>query len=98
MPSHWTERRVVVTGMGVVSALGNDLATFWSRLIAGQCGIDRIKAFDPTNFDAQIAAEVKGFEPAPAFPSSKELRRSDIYEQYGVHAGWQAIRDSGLDL
>ena len=98
MASNWTERRVVITGMGVVSGVGNDLETFWSQLIAGQCGVDRIKAFDTTNFDTKIAAEVKDFDPMAAFPSAKELRRSDLFEQYGVHAGWQALRDSGLDL
>ncbi len=98
MPSNWTERRVVVTGMGVVSALGNDLETFWSQLIAGQCGIDRITAFDASAYDTQIAGEVKNFDPTPAFPSPKEVRRTDRYSQLGVYAAWQALRDSGLDL
>ena len=92
------ERRVVVTGMGVVSALGNDLDTFWNKLISGQCGIDRITAFDPSAYDTQIAGEVKNFNPGPAFPSPKEIRRTDRYSQFGVHAAWQALRDSGLDL
>ncbi len=98
MPSNWTERRVVVTGMGVVSALGNDLETFWTQLIAGQCGIDRITAFDASAYDTQIAGEVKNFDPTPAFPSPKEVRRTDRYSQLGVYAAWQALRDSGLDL
>ncbi len=98
MASNWKERRVVVTGMGVVSALGNDVDSFWSQLVAGQCGIDRIAAFDPSAFDTQIAGEVKRFDPAPAFPSPKEVRRTDRYSQFGVHAAWQALRDSGLDL
>jgi 3-oxoacyl-[acyl-carrier-protein] synthase II len=98
MASNWMERRVVVTGMGVVSALGNDLETFWNQLIAGQCGIDRITAFDPSAYDTQIAGEVKNFNPGPAFPSAKEIRRTDRYSQFGVHAAWQALRDSGLDL
>ena len=92
------ERRVVVTGMGVVSALGTDLDTFWNQLIAGQCGIDRITAFDASGYDTQIAGEVKNFNPGPAFPSPKEIRRTDRYSQFGVHAAWQALRDSGLDL
>jgi 3-oxoacyl-[acyl-carrier-protein] synthase II len=98
MASDWTERRVVVTGLGVVSPLGNDLDTFWKRLIAGECGIDRIASFDPSGFDTQIAGEVRGFDPAPAFPSPKEVRRTDRFSQFGVYAGWQALRDSGLDL
>jgi 3-oxoacyl-[acyl-carrier-protein] synthase II len=98
MASNWMERRVVVTGMGVVSALGTDLDTFWNQLVAGQCGIDRITAFDPSGYDTQIAGEVKNFNPGPAFPSPKEIRRTDRYSQFGVHAAWQALRDSGLDL
>ena len=98
MASNWTERRVVVTGMGVVSALGNDLESFWSQLVAGQCGIDRITAFDASAYDTQIAGEVKNFNPVPAFPSPKEVRRTDRYSQLGVYAAWQALRDSGLDL
>ncbi len=84
--------------MGVVSALGHDTDSFWSRLIAGECGIDRIASFDPSAFDTQIAAEVRNFDPAPAFPSPKEVRRTDRYSQFGVYAAWQALRDSGLDL
>lgn len=98
MPSNWQERRVVVTGLGVVTPLGHDLDTFWKRLIAGECGIDRITAFDATDFDTQVAGEVKNFDPTPAFPSPKEVRRTDRYSQFGVHAGWQALRDSGADL
>src|SRR5512145_2271103 len=98
MASNWTERRVVVTGLGVVSSLGTDADTFWGRIVAGECGIDRITGFDPSAFDTQIAAEVRDFNPAPAFPSPKEVRRTDRYSHFGVHAGWQALRDSGLDL
>jgi 3-oxoacyl-[acyl-carrier-protein] synthase II len=98
MASNWTDRRVVITGMGVVSPLGTDVDTFWSRLVAGECGVDRITAFDPSQFDTQIAAEVKHFDPTPAFPSPKEVRRTDRYSQFGVHAAWQALKDSGLDL
>ncbi len=89
---------MVVTGLGVVTPLGNDLATFWQRLIAGECGIDRITSFDPTGFDTQIAGEVKGLDLTPAFPSPKEIRRTDRFSQYGVHAGWQALQDTGADL
>ena len=98
MAGNWTDCRVVITGMGVVSAVGSDPDTFWRNLLAGQCGIDRISAFDATNFDTQIAAEVKDFDPAPAFPSPKEARRTDRFSQMGVYAGWKALQDSGLDL
>ena len=93
-----TERRVVVTGLGVVSALGLDFDTFWNNLLAGRCGIDKITAFDVSKYDCQIAAEVKNFDPAPAFPSPKEIRRTDRFAQFGVYAGYQALRDAGLDL
>ena len=98
MASNWTDRRVVITGMGVVSALGTGVETFWRELIAGHCGIDRITGFDPSAYDTQMAAEVRNFDPSPAFPSPKEIRRTDRFSQFGVHAGWQALRDSGLDL
>jgi 3-oxoacyl-[acyl-carrier-protein] synthase II len=98
MAANPAERRVVITGIGVVTPLGNDLETLWANLIAGRCGVDRITAFDPSPFDTQIAAEVKNFDPAPAFPSPKELRRTDRFTQFAVHAGWQALKDSGMDL
>jgi len=98
MAGNWTERRVVVTGMGVVSTVGQDVDTFWNNLIAGHCGVERITSFDASQFDTQIAAQVKDFNPAPAFPSPKEIRRTDRYSQLGVYAGWQALRDSGLQL
>ncbi len=98
MPAHWTERRVVITGLGAVTPLGNDVAAFWQNLVAGQCGIDRITHFDAAAFDTQIAGEVRNFDPIPAFPSPKEIRRTDRYSQFGIFAGHQALRDSGLDL
>src|SRR5664280_865952 len=98
MPTHWTERRVVITGLGVVTPLGHEVDLFWKNLLAGQCGVGTITAFDPSAFDTRIAAEVKNFDPAPAFPSPKEARRTDRYSQFGIYAAWQALRDSGLDL
>ena len=98
MPSNWTERRVVVTGIGVVTPLGHQLDTFWHNLVSGQCGIDRITAFDASAFDTQIAGEVKSFDPLPAFPSPKDVRRTDRYSQFGVHAAWQALKDCGAEL
>ena len=98
MASNPSDRRVVITGLGVVTPLGHQLDVFWNHLIAGQCGIDRITAFDPAPFDTQIAGQVKEFDLAPAFPSPKEIRRTDRYSQFGVYAGWQALLDSGLNL
>jgi 3-oxoacyl-[acyl-carrier-protein] synthase II len=98
MASNPSDRRVAVTGLGAVTPLGHQLDAFWQNLIAGQCGIGKITAFDATAFDTQIAGQVKDFDPLPAFPSSKEIRRTDRYSQFGVYAAWSALKDSGLDL
>lgn len=98
MASNWSDRRVVVTGLGVVSSLGHDAATLWQNILAGQCGIDRVTLFDVNGYDCQIAAEVRDFDPTPAFPSPKEVRRTDRFSHFGVYAGWKALQDSGLDL
>lgn len=92
------DRRVVVTGIGVVSSLGQDIDTFWSNITAGKCGISRIECFDTTEYDCKIAAEIKDFDPTPAFPSPKEIRRTDRFVQLGVFAGHRALLDSGMDL
>ncbi len=92
------ERRVVVTGLGVISSLGHTVDEFWASLLAGQCGIDRISLFDPTPFDCQIAAEVRGLNAVPAFPSPKDERRTDRYTKFAIVAGKQALLDSGLNL
>src|SRR5260221_13022398 len=97
MASNWMERRVVVTGIGVVTPLGSQFDSFWNALLAGQCGIRKITLFDTTGFDCQIAAEVKDFDPLPHFPSAKEVRRTDRFTQFGVSAGHLALLDSGLD-
>jgi 3-oxoacyl-[acyl-carrier-protein] synthase II len=93
-----SDRRVVVTGLGVVTALGHDISQFWQSLVEARCGIQRISRFDATGYDCQIAAEVRDFDPTPAFPSPKEIRRTDRFVHFAVHAGWQALNDSGLDL
>lgn len=98
MGSNWTDRRVVVTGLGVVTPLGHELNVFWNNLVAGGCGIDRITAFDASKFETRIAAEVRNFDATPAFPSPKEVRRTDRFSQFGVFAAWKALQDSGLDL
>lgn len=98
MASNWTDRRVVVTGLGVVSSLGQHIEPFWKHLLEGQCGITRINSFDASGFDCQIAAEIKDFNPGAAFPSPKELKRTDRFSQFGVSAGYHALVDSGMDL
>ncbi len=98
MGSNWSDRRVVVTGLGCASSLGLDADTLWRNIVAGQCGIARVENFDISGYDCQIAAEVKNFDPVPAFPSAKEVRRTDRFTHFGVYAGWGAMKDSQLDL
>jgi 3-oxoacyl-[acyl-carrier-protein] synthase II len=98
MGSNWSDRRVVVTGLGSVSSLGFDAETFWKNIIGGQCGIDKITAFDVSAYDCQIAAEVRNFDPVSAFPNTKEVRRTDRFAQFGVFAAHRALLDSGMNL
>jgi len=92
-----TERKVVVTGCGVISPVGNNKKEFWDALLAGKSGADRLRAFDPSLFTSTIAAEVKNFDPANYF-SSKEARHRDRFVQFGIVVAREAIADSGLDL
>jgi len=89
------ERRVVVTGMGAVTPIGNDVPSFWESLIAGRSGIDRISTFDPSRLDAQVAGELKGFEPELVMPR-KEIRRQDRYVHLAWAASVEALRDAAL--
>lgn len=89
-------RRVVVTGLGVVSPVGSKIDTFWSNLVNGKNGIDYITYFDTTNYKVKIAAEVKGFNASDYFERS-EARKMDLFSQYAVAAADQAVRDSGLE-
>jgi 3-oxoacyl-[acyl-carrier-protein] synthase II len=98
MASNWTERRVVVTGVGVVASLGESIGPFWQNILAGKCGVGPITSFDVSAYTTRIAAEVRDFDPGPAFPSPKEARRTDRYGQLAVFAAHQALLDSGLDL
>ena len=92
------ERRVVVTGIGVISPVGNDLQTFWKSLIEGRSGISRFEAFDSTNFDCKIAGEIRGFEPAKHFKNPKTAKRTDRFTQFAMAGTKLAIEDSGIDL
>jgi len=89
---------VVVTGLGAVTPIGNDAPSTWRAAVEGRSGIDFIRSFDPDGLPVRIAAEVKDFNPTPAFPSPKEVRRADRFSQFAVYAGWQALLDSGLNL
>jgi 3-oxoacyl-[acyl-carrier-protein] synthase II len=90
------ERRVVVTGMGAVTPLGNDVRTFWEGLVAGRSGIQRIDSFDPSRVDSKVAGEVRGFDAATVMPK-KEVRRNDRYVHFAWAASAEAMRDAGLD-
>lgn len=93
-----SERRVVITGIGVVSPVGNDLASFWESLKAGRSGIGSISAFDTEKFDCKIAGEVRGYDPTPYYKTPKDVRRTDRYTQLAVGAAKMSLDDSGLDL
>ena len=92
-----TRRRVVVTGLGIISPIGNAVPEAWDNALAGKPGITRITRFDPARLASQIAGEVKGFDVAP-YMSPKEARRMDLFIHYGMAAGLQAWRDGGLQV
>lgn len=91
------KKRVVVTGLGVVSPIGNDTATFWKSLLEGKSGVKRLKSFDPTYFTSKIAAEVKDFNPS-TYLSPKDMKRMDRFVQFAVVASKMALADSRIDL
>jgi len=92
-----SKRRVVVTGLGIISPVGNSVDEAWANLVAGRSGISRITRFDPAPFAAQIAGEVRGFDVA-RYLSPKDARRMDTFIQYGLAAGIDALRDSGIEV
>ena len=88
-------RRVAVTGMGVISPIGNTLDEYWKSLREGKCGIDFITRFDVSDYKVKVAAEVKGFDPLQYLAKS-EVRKNDLYTQYAIAAAEQAVEDSGI--
>lgn len=92
-----TRRRVVITGLGLISPVGNTVQSAWENLVAGRSGISRVTRFDPSRISSQIAGEVKGFD-VTAYLSAKEARRMDTFIHYGMAAGLQAWKDSGIDI
>jgi len=90
-----SRRRVVVTGLGLISPVGNTVAAGWANILAGQSGIDRITRFDASNFACQFAGEVKGFEVGD-YMSTKEARTMDRFIHFGLAASIQAVQDAGL--
>ncbi|WP_291632738.1 beta-ketoacyl-ACP synthase II [Clostridium sp.] len=91
------KNRVVITGMGAVTPVGNDVNSFWNNIKEGTCGIDVIKAFDITNFKCKLGAEVKDFDVTVAL-DKREARKMDKYCQYAMVAADEAVKNSGLDL
>ena len=89
-------RRVVITGMGIISPIGNSIDSFYDSLINGKCGIDLISRFDTTNYKAKVAAEVKDFDPAQYGMDRTEIRRTDLYAQYAQAAASQAVEQSNI--
>lgn len=91
------ERRVVISGLGVVSPLGNSKEEFWKNLIAGQSGIRTIQSMDTSKYDCKIGGEVVDFDPTPFFNNHKEARRADRFFQFAMAAAKMAVKDSGLN-
>jgi len=91
-------RRVVVTGIGVISPIGNDLKSFWGNLVEGKSGIREITQFDSSTYDCHIAGEVPEFDPKPYFKNPKDIRRSDRYTHLAMAAAKLALENSGIDL
>ena len=91
------KRRVVITGLGVVSPVGIGTQNAWKTLVKGQSGITRISKFNPAAFSSQIAGEVKNFN-VEDYLSAKEARRMDTFIQYGLVAGIEAFKDSGIEV
>jgi len=92
------DRRVVITGLGVVTPVGNDAETFWSNLKNGVSGIRKIEAFDTTSYDCQIGGEVRDFNPKPFFKNPKDVRHADRFAQFALAAAKMALEDAGIDV
>ncbi len=92
-----SKRRVVITGLGIISPVGNTINEAWANIVAGKSGITRITRFDPTPFASHVAGEVKDFNVAE-YLTAKDARRMDTFIQYGMAAGIQAIKDSGIEV
>ncbi len=90
------ERRVVITGLGAITPIGNDAKEFWKSIKDGKCGIDQITKFDTTDFKVKLAAEVKGYNPEDYF-DRRDAKRLDTFSQYAMIASREAWKDSGLD-
>ena len=91
-------KRIVITGLGIISPVGNDIPTFWKALKDGKSGVGKLTSFECSAYDSRIAGEVKGFDPAFYGLSTKDTKRMEKFVQFAVAASNQAVDDSGLDL
>ena len=91
-----SKRRVVITGLGIISPVGNAISDAWDNVLSGNSGITRITRFDASAFASQVAGEVKDFD-VTHYLSAKDARRMDIFIHYGMAAGIQAVRDAGIE-
>ena len=89
-------KRVVVTGLGVITPVGNDVETFWNSITSGKCGIGKIERFDAARLKVSLDAEVKDFEPKKYYETAQEIRKSDLFMQYAMGAARQAVDQSGI--
>src|SRR5690348_15861063 len=92
-----SKRRVVVTGLGMISPVGNDVATAWQNVVAGNSGIGPITHSDDSAFPTRIGGEVKNFEAAQFIPP-KDIKKMDTFIHYGIAAGAEALKDSGIEI
>ncbi|MBE2895855.1 beta-ketoacyl-ACP synthase II [Pasteurellaceae bacterium HPA106] len=92
-----SKRRVVVTGLGMITPLGNDVNSTWDNILAGKSGVNTIENFDTTNYTTTFAAQIKDFN-TEQYISRKDAKKMDLFIQYGIAAGMQAIEDSGLEI
>src|SRR5712691_108263 len=91
------DRRVVITGLGVITPVGNDLEAFWKSLVEGKSGIGRIQTFDTANYDCKIGGEVRDFDPKNFFKNAKDVRRTDRLVQLAMAAAKMSVKDSGIE-
>jgi len=91
-------RRIVITGLGLITPIGSGKKNFWNGLVAGESGVDLVTRFDTSECKTKIAAEIRDFDPQDYGIAPKEAKRMDLFTQYGVAAASLAVEDSGLNL
>ena len=91
------KRRTVITGLGILTSIGNNKKTFWENLVNGKSGIGLITRFDTSDFSSKIAGEIKDFDPL-TYIDRKDAKRMDLFCQYGIASALQAVEDSGLEM